>query len=82
MDLTKIGCQQIVSNPASILDHDFGQADDRCDRRPEFLTREGGKGTFKALARFRHGALSYPRARTRRASIFSSKRGISIGLVS
>src|SRR3954452_4895798 len=56
MDATKIGCQNIVFNPAGVLDHDFGEADDRCNWSPEFLTREGGKGTFEALARFHHSA--------------------------
>src|SRR3569833_2646931 len=56
MDAAQIGCQQIVANPASILDHEFGQADDRCNRSPELLTREDNNNTNKTLARFPHGA--------------------------
>jgi hypothetical protein len=56
MDSVKIRYQRVVSTAASVLDQDFGQACDGGDRRPEFLTHEGGKGTLNALARLCHGA--------------------------
>jgi hypothetical protein len=56
MDSVKIRCQRVVSTAASVLDQDFGQAGDGCNRRPEFLTHEGSKGALNALARLRHGA--------------------------
>jgi hypothetical protein len=54
VDTLKVRCQRVVAAPASILDQDFGQADDGRNRRPEFLTHESSKGTLKALVRLGH----------------------------
>jgi hypothetical protein len=56
VDTVKIRCQHVVPTAASVLDQDFGQADDGRNRRSEFLTHESGEGTFKALVRLGHVA--------------------------
>jgi hypothetical protein len=82
VDTTEIGCEQIVSNPASILDQEVGQANDRCNRSSELLTRERGNGTVKALARFRHGVELSSRADEESFDFFQQARHLNrLGVV-
>ena len=75
---SRSGTKSTESVPARILDEEVDEADDRRDRRAEFLPQKGGDWRVSSAP----AAHDRPPVRARSASIFCNSRGNSTGLVS
>ena len=73
----EIGNEICVTLPPRVFDQKIEKADDRGDRRAEFLLEKGGDRAFEALA-----AHDGSPCAGSSASIFCSRRGNSTGFVS